>query len=216
MIMHHENMSKMAVTKEKHLAVERYPLSSRFVFADCLHHSGRMTPPENALIVKMNKKNEKFVSQKFNKVAYLYLQAPAETCLERIKKRGRESETNIDFEYLKYIGAMYDRVFTSPTWRTSYSTVIDASKTIVHTYAEVRKIIMKDMEEDRIEAAGKNIVKGKLIFKFKFIFIISCHNQKNYPWKVREKEKRKQNLFILILLNSPSLIFSVLTSNVQP
>lgn len=88
MIMHYENMSKMAVSKEKYLVVEHSPLSSRFVFADCFYHSGRMTPPEHALIVEMNKKIGIFVFKKFNQVTYLYLQAPAETCLERIKKEG--------------------------------------------------------------------------------------------------------------------------------
>jgi deoxyadenosine/deoxycytidine kinase len=67
---------------------------------------------------------------------YIYLDAPAETVMQRMNARGRESETSIDFEYMKKIVDLHEE------WLSSESNVarVDASRdedTVFQTVCDV-------------------------------------------------------------------------------
>ncbi|MDP5253352.1 MULTISPECIES: deoxynucleoside kinase [unclassified Vibrio] len=84
--------------------------------------------------------NFKHVPQPFH---YLYLDCPAETCLERIAVRGRECEQSIPLEYLKRVEKSHRDWAYMGEWAGKV-TVVDSSKQVdLEALAETVKTVIK-------------------------------------------------------------------------
>ena len=88
------------------IVVERSVFTDKNVFVKTLYESGKLTNMEWKIY------NEWFNwilnTFKLRKHIFIYLQAEPEISMERIKRRAREEEKNISFEYLKCLSEKHD------------------------------------------------------------------------------------------------------------
>lgn len=108
---------------------ERSPWESYHIFSKMLLESGCMTPGEFELFEGL-----------YHKLAwkpdlFIYLRTTPETCHDRILKRQRSCETNIDIQYLQKLHAKYDALYTRGI------VCVDANRSVEEVYADVVKII---------------------------------------------------------------------------
>ena len=93
-------------TDQNKVILERSIYCDRYVFAENCHRTGLFSETEYQLYCGMW---DFTVSQYVDEPdAILYLRAPAEVCLERIKARGRTEETGIPLEYLLQLEHLHD------------------------------------------------------------------------------------------------------------
>jgi len=93
-------------TDHNKVILERSIYCDRYVFAENCHRTGLFSETEYQLYCGMW---DFTVSQYVDEPdAILYLRAPAEVCLERIKARGRTEETGIPLEYLLQLELLHD------------------------------------------------------------------------------------------------------------
>lgn len=81
--------------------VERSPMASRHVFSQLLYNEGVMNAHEWDLF----KEFHDVLAWKPDVI--LFIDTPAEVCLERIGTRGRECEKGIDLQYLRRVEFQY-------------------------------------------------------------------------------------------------------------
>lgn len=84
--------------------VERSPVASRHVFGQVLYNQGLLNQHEWDLM----KEYHDFLG--WQPDATLYIDTPADVCLERIATRGREAEASVDIEYLKRVEFQYNNM----------------------------------------------------------------------------------------------------------
>lgn len=93
-------------TDRNQVILERSIFCDRYVFAENCYRSGLITLAEHQLYRGM----WDFVVDKYcdEPDLILYLRTPADVCMERIKSRGREEESNIPLEYLLQLEELHD------------------------------------------------------------------------------------------------------------
>jgi deoxyguanosine kinase len=86
--------------------------TDRNVFEKMLHDDGILDEIEHEMYNLWYDFYTKYVSLKYNEI-YIYLKCKPETAYERIKKRGREEEKNISFEYLQKLHKYHEEWLTN-------------------------------------------------------------------------------------------------------
>ena len=92
---------------ENKICIQDRIVDENTIFAKSLLQSGEMTKEDGEKYFKM------FNEMKVNITdpdIILYLRASAETCMKRIKQRGREMEKSITLEYLEMLNKNYDEL----------------------------------------------------------------------------------------------------------
>jgi deoxyadenosine/deoxycytidine kinase len=121
-------------TKHKVVVCERSILTDYNIFAKMMREDGFLSQLE----LDIYKKCHAFMMQicKVHVDKMIYLRASPETCLERVQKRNRIGEDNINIEFLKHLHDSHDK------WLNDMDNVIiiDAEKDI--DIAEVMKHIV--------------------------------------------------------------------------
>lgn len=93
-------------TDRNRVILERSIYCDRYVFAKNCYESGLFSKAEYQLYCSMW---DFMVSQFCDEPdAIIYLRTPAEVCLDRIKDRGREEESEIPLDYLLQLEALHD------------------------------------------------------------------------------------------------------------
>lgn len=96
----------LALTNHSNVVLERSIFSDRHVFARAAHDDGNMDDAEFAIYNGMWEWLASNWCIEPNKI--IYLRASAETCSERIAKRGRGEESAIPIAYLKKLEDLHD------------------------------------------------------------------------------------------------------------
>ena len=101
-----------AMDFEKHgfiVVKERSSFSVRKLFTPALSHL--MTPVEKAVMEKLIKKFEDtcMTNNSTYNATTVYLRADPETCLQRINKRGRKEETDMQLTYLQQLHTLHEQ-----------------------------------------------------------------------------------------------------------
>ena len=86
--------------------------TDRNVFEKMLHDDGILDKIEHEMYNLWYDFYAKYVNNNFNEI-YIYLKCKPETAYERIKKRGREEEKNISFEYLEKLHKYHEEWLTN-------------------------------------------------------------------------------------------------------
>jgi deoxyadenosine/deoxycytidine kinase len=108
---------------------ERSPWESYNIFSKMLVSSGDMNVDEFELYGKL------YDAMAWKPDLFIYLRTSPETCMERIKKRDRQCESNIDMGYLTYLNSMYDEVYNREY------VCVDANRDHEEVYQTVKNII---------------------------------------------------------------------------
>lgn len=110
---------------------ERSPFESLYIFAYSLYQQKFMTHEEYSLIHKMTHQLA------WKPDIIIYLRSNPELCLERIKRRNRESERGgISITYLKHLHDLYEERFSN---NSDY--IVDASLLKEEIYDKVQDIL---------------------------------------------------------------------------
>lgn len=94
-------LSFAAPHREERCVVERSPLASRHVFSQLLYNDGLMNHHEWETF------KEYHAVLGWKPDVIFYVDTPTDVCMERVRKRGRESESAIDIQYLKRLEFQY-------------------------------------------------------------------------------------------------------------
>jgi deoxyadenosine/deoxycytidine kinase len=96
----------LALTDHSRVILERSVFCDRYVFAENCYRTGLMEASEYQLYRGL----WEFLVTNYcvEPDLILYLRTPAETCLERIVKRGRSEEAGIPLEYLQQLEHLHD------------------------------------------------------------------------------------------------------------
>ena len=86
--------------------------TDRNVFEKMLHDDGILDKIEHEMYNLWYDFYAKYVNNNFNEI-YIYLKCKPETAYERIRKRGREEEKNISFEYLEKLHKYHEEWLTN-------------------------------------------------------------------------------------------------------
>ena len=86
--------------------------TDRNVFEKMLHDDNILDQIEHEMYNLWYDFYTKYVSLKYNEI-YIYLKCDPQTAYERIKKRGREEEKNISFEYLQKLHKYHEEWLTN-------------------------------------------------------------------------------------------------------
>lgn len=89
------------------IITERSLYTDKHIFAKMLYDTNKMNPFEYQIY---NKWFEEFI-KKLPDHQFIYLHTKPETCIKRIKQRGREGEDKIDIEYLTSCNNYHDDMF---------------------------------------------------------------------------------------------------------
>ena len=86
----------------EHAVVERSPLASRHVFGQLLANDGTLTPAQWTLF--------KDYSQVLGWApdGIVYIDTPANLCLQRVRERAREEERGVDLQFLRRVEFQYE------------------------------------------------------------------------------------------------------------
>lgn len=114
--------------------MERCILDDRRIFARLLYESGDMTQSEYRLYCNLWDYMARDVVRPDH---IFYLRTPAATCLERIARRGRPEEAEIELEFLDRLEEMYDKWLL----KRAGVTVLDGLKTTDKLVADVMRAI---------------------------------------------------------------------------
>ena len=113
-------LSKTKFKKPTIIVTERSVYTDRHVFAEMLLTDGKMTQMEMDMYLNWFNLLHDFATIDY----VVYLRTDSTKCLERIKKRDREGESNITIEYLLSLELQHDK------WINNYdkSLVLDGNK----------------------------------------------------------------------------------------
>lgn len=114
---------------------ERSPLSCQKVFGELLFEDKMMNELE------WNLTNEFNYDYGWNPDIVVYLKCDPKTCYQRIKKRNRSNEKEIDFKYLERIDNKYEKLYTE--CKNLKVITIDASNSIEKVYEDVMELVIK-------------------------------------------------------------------------
>jgi deoxyadenosine/deoxycytidine kinase len=94
---------------------DRVVISERSVFSDRLfwetkRRNGDVDDTLHGIYMNMWKKWQK-LTPKESPDLFIYLDASLETCMQRLKERGRESESNVSWEYQRILKQVHDETF---------------------------------------------------------------------------------------------------------
>jgi len=101
------SFSSMSFRADKTYIVERNPLDTVHVFGSVLQKNGSLTAEDLDL---MTRYSETF-GWKPDKI--VYIETPASICFDRIETRGRESESNLSYEYIRALEFSYETALKS-------------------------------------------------------------------------------------------------------
>jgi deoxyadenosine/deoxycytidine kinase len=87
-------------------------------------------------------------SMDLSTTAILYFDLSPKECLDRIRKRSRQSETNIDLKRLEQLKYHYDKFIQN--FKLCPVQIIDASQSIEQTYQEVDSILTQFIKQNQI------------------------------------------------------------------
>lgn len=96
----------LALTSRSLVVLERSVFTDRHVFAPILHRLGAMSDAEWQVYCGL----WDFVVSNYctEPDCILYLRTPAEVCMDRIRTRGRNEESEITLEYLRQLETLHD------------------------------------------------------------------------------------------------------------
>ncbi len=87
-------------------------------------------------------------SMDLSTTAIIYFDLPPKECLDRIRKRSRQSETNIDLKRLEQLKYHYDKFIQN--FKLCPVHIIDASQSIEKTYQQVDSILIQSIKQNQI------------------------------------------------------------------
>lgn len=114
---------------------ERSPLSCQKVFGELLFEDKMMNELE------WNLTNEFNYDYGWNPDIVVYLKCDPKICYQRIKKRNRSNEQEIDFKYLERIDNKYEKLYTD--YKSCKVITINASKSIDEVYNDIMELVIK-------------------------------------------------------------------------
>lgn len=94
-------------SSSKYIFLDRSLGTDKNVFEAMLHDQGQINELEHSMYNLWCDFYHKYVRSQSNQI-YIYLKASPETCVNRIKKRGRVEEESIGLEYLKGLNDYHD------------------------------------------------------------------------------------------------------------
>ena len=94
-------------SNKKYIFLDRSLGTDSNVFEKMLYDSGEINEIEHKMYNSWYNFYEKFVRNN-SKIIYIYLQCDPKICYERIKKRNRKEEQNIDIKYLEELNKYHD------------------------------------------------------------------------------------------------------------
>ena len=118
------------------VVLERSIYTDRNVFAKNLHAGGAMNDSEWQVYQQLWEFLASNYCEKPQKI--IYLRTPAELCLERIKKRGRNEEHQMPLDYLKNLEDLHDE------WLMDHPDVIILDGTRRWSTAEVENLLKQN------------------------------------------------------------------------
>lgn len=157
---------KDAVKSNKNLIISERSYASTRVFVDCLLKMGKISKAQHALlnlqIMYSIREVQKFclISNIKLKEAVIYLKTDFETQKLRIKNRSRQSEKNIDFDYLQTLNETYLSYCIKLGWL-----VVDATPSVQNVLTDTLKIIKKLESEKSSENTKEKILAGNSMEK---------------------------------------------------
>ena len=86
---------------------ERSPISSRKIFVERMMEKGEMDELEKDLYDNI------YATLGWSPTVDVYLRCPPATCLQRIRARGRESETSMELPYLEELHRKHENMYAS-------------------------------------------------------------------------------------------------------
>ncbi|MGQ0602523.1 MAG: deoxynucleoside kinase [Anaerolineales bacterium] len=116
-------LSRYHQQKDVPAMVERGPVIADFTFTkSALFASRNLSGDEWALYERLN---DALAEKVLVPDLMVYLQAPTETLMERIAKRGRAYERNMEWDYIDELGHAYDEFFAN--YRAGPVLIVDAA-----------------------------------------------------------------------------------------
>lgn len=112
--------------------IERSPFESKNIFAKALYKTGDMDEHEYHLFTKY------FEEYSWKPDIIIYLKVSPERCLERIKLRNRECESEIELSYLDSLNDNYEELISNPEHNIH---IIDADRSIDEILHEINSLI---------------------------------------------------------------------------
>lgn len=113
--------------------VERSPYSSYHVFGQCLYNGGFVSEKEWLLFKAYF---DKFAWKPTN---IIYIKTDPKVCLERIKTRSRDGESDIGLAYLKNLHFQYDNMFRWIKFDNVH--IVDGDQDEESVYGQVKNIL---------------------------------------------------------------------------
>jgi deoxyadenosine/deoxycytidine kinase len=107
------------------IVTDRCPESSSKVFAYIMHICGQLTDTE---LILFNQLKDLLYTKDIHPSLYIYLRCTPKKCLERIMKRGRKAEKDINFNYLEMLHYAHEQWLTHD--KTINVHIIDVSEDI--------------------------------------------------------------------------------------
>lgn len=114
---------------ESMVICERSPWESYNIFCKMLVENGDITPSEAELFKKL------YDTIAWKPDVFIYLHTRPEVCYERIQKRNRACEKDINMSYLYALHDKYENTYSRGTVR------VDANRSIQHVYEDIIKIL---------------------------------------------------------------------------
>jgi len=92
---------------KSNIIMERSPYFIRNTFNKYMYDNDLITPQENIIINELYDKTDIIWKSNY----YIYIRSSPVKCLERIKKRNRENEQEIDLEYIENIHNLHEETY---------------------------------------------------------------------------------------------------------
>jgi deoxyadenosine/deoxycytidine kinase len=116
------------------ILMERSPFFTRNVFIKSVYNKKLITDNEYYMINDLYDKTNSIWCPN----AYIYLRSNPENCLDRIKKRGRTCEKNIDTDYTEYLHELHENAYKEALQNNMNVICIDVeNKTVAQIAAEI-------------------------------------------------------------------------------
>jgi deoxyadenosine/deoxycytidine kinase len=136
------------VESDKPLKImERSIFSSMYCFIENYHHkNSKSTLLTYEVLSSMFKQLTKIMAPLFHVDLIIYLRLSPETALERVKKRNRPEEKNVDLDFLKHLSLLHDEWLLGGKNFTAPVIVLDVDKDfeyIREPIEAVKKLILR-------------------------------------------------------------------------
>ena len=116
------------------ILMERSPYFTQNTFIETVYNTGLITQNEYNILVGLHNKTDSLWTCN----TYIYLRSSPENCVKRIKKRNRQSEKNINPEYIQNLHDSHEKAFNKAVEQKMNIIVIDVDdKTIAEVAGEV-------------------------------------------------------------------------------